>query len=609
MTDPHERATDRSDTEWPLRPALLASFGAAAAFVVQQLILTGGASILHSTEPTPLREALAIGFATGAAAFGFALERVRALWTLVFAVAVGTVAGFVSWWSGGASHFWGDWHTASLFLAIAILVPLFQTARDAGEARFVYRAVHGHAWTNVVLWAACWAFTGIAFLLAWLLDALFGLIGIHVLRDLLAKDWFDALLFGAAFGGSLGLLRERDAVVRLLQRVVTSVLGVLAPVLGAGLLLFLGSLPFTGLHSLWEATRSTTPILLGCVIGALILANAVIGNGADEEARSPVLRAGAMALVVAVLPLALLAALATGLRIAQYGLTPDRLWAVVFVAFASAYGLAYLVALVRGRADWAAQARPANLRLAFAVAGAALFLATPLLGFNALSVADQVGRLEAGRTRPERFDWAALAFDFGEPGRAALKRLAASHDPAVAARARDATGKTSRWDVENGQRTARETDDLTKRLRVLPAGTPVPKALGELLTSFEACGTGPTEACFVVFLADRTEVVATQADCLTQIAAEPAPTPTPTPTRSVGAGIPVTAVPATGRPLCPVAHYRLTQGGWGLYLPAAPDAAERAALRIGLAASAVEVRTVPRRQVFVGGVPVGEPFE
>jgi hypothetical protein len=38
--------------------------------------------------------------------------------------------------------------------------------------------------------------------------------------------------------------------------------------------LFVLALPFTGLNALWEATKSTTPILLFCVLGALVLANA-----------------------------------------------------------------------------------------------------------------------------------------------------------------------------------------------------------------------------------------------------------------------------------------------------------------------------------------------
>ncbi len=274
---------------------------------------------------------------------------------------------------------------------------------------------------------------------------------------MLDRHWFAAGLAGAAFGGALGLFRERDRIVRLLQRVVTAVLAVLAPVLGAGLLLFLLALPFTGLGALWQATRETTPILLSCAIGALILANAVIGNGEDEEAANPVLRWGAMALGLAILPLAVIAAIATGLRIGQYGFTPDRLWALVFVVLATAYGVAYLVSLVRGRWGWAARIRPANLHMAFIVAGMALILATPIPSFNAISTRDQVARLESGAVAPERFDWAALAFDFGDPGKTALKRLAASKNVAIADRARRAAAADNRYRVMEIDRTSKES--------------------------------------------------------------------------------------------------------------------------------------------------------
>ena len=46
-------------------------------------------------------------------------------------------------------------------LAVAIAAPLFQTARDEGRAHFPYKAVHGHAWTNVVIWFAAWAWSDV----------------------------------------------------------------------------------------------------------------------------------------------------------------------------------------------------------------------------------------------------------------------------------------------------------------------------------------------------------------------------------------------------------------------------------------------------------------
>jgi hypothetical protein len=601
MSEAETIRADGGAQGWRVRPLILAGVGLVAAIIVQQLTDPYRPSNAMFEAVAIWRIAVATGIASGALALGFGMERVRLLWAAAFALLVGAVAGFIYYWSGGgsSSNWFGDWRYASLFLSIAIAVPLFQTARDSGGWRFPYAEVHGHAWTNVVLWFASWAFTAIVFLLAWLLAALFELIGLHFLRELLEDHWFSAALAGAAFGGGLGLLRERDRVVRLLQRVVTAVLAVLAPVLGAGLLVFLAALPFTGLHALWEATKSTTPILLSCVIGALILANAVIGNGEDEELANPVLRWGAMALGFAALPLCVIAAIATGLRIGQYGFTPDRLWALVFVILATAYGVAYLVSLARGRSHWAALVRPANLRLAFVVAAVALFLAMPILSFNAISTADQVARLESGRTTSDKFDWAALAFDFGDPGKAALKRLASSKNAVVAARAREAAAQTNRWEVARSDRQAQAVDTLAKRLRVLPSGTPVPKALRDQLTSYDACGEDSDEKCTLIFAPGASEAFVVSDACVERLAAGPNPP----------AGRKIRVFWSGSEDFCPVKRYGLSGGKWSEVEPTAPDAAARAALKQGIAGGAVELRTVPRRQVFVGGVPVGDPFE
>jgi hypothetical protein len=598
MADRAMETGDGPEGGWRLRPVILAVIGAVAAILIQQLLDRrpyGGSSYVP-LESWRIAASVAIG--TGTIAFGFGMERVRLLWAVGFAVLTGAAAGLIYHWNGGNDGWsdFGNWRYASLFLAIAIAVPLFQTARDEGAWRFPYPDVHGHAWTNVVLWFACWISVGIVFALAWLLAALFDLIGLHFVKEMLERHWFVAGLAGAAFGGALGLFRERDRIVRLLQRVVTAVLAVLAPVLGAGLLLFLLALPFTGLGALWLATKATTPILLSCAVGALILANAVIGNGEDEEATNPVLRWGAMALGLAILPLAVIAAIATGLRIGQYGFTPDRLWALVFVILATAYGIAYLVSLVRGRWNWAARVRPANLHLAFIVAGMALVLATPIPSFNAISTRDQVARLESGKVAPDRFDWAALAFDFGDPGKAALKRLAGSKNAAIAVGAKAAAGLDNRYSVTEIDRTAKESADLDKRLRVVPAGGVVPDALKSKLTDWQGCGNGRQDTCTLLFRAGDTTAFLLKDRCIDRLAAEP--------------GREVSPIVTTGESC--VIRYRLAGTEWqavGEGEAARPDAPARAALKAALAAGRVEIRTVPRRQVFVGDVPVGDPFE
>src|SRR5690606_14796109 len=152
-----------------------------------------------------------------------------------------------------------------------------------------------------------------------------------------------------------------------------------------------------------------------------------------EMSGNRVLRIAALVLCLAILPLTVFAAISMGARIGQHGLSPERLWGVIAVAVACAFGLAYLVAVIRGRkAGWRERVRQANLHLAVAVCGAASVLALPIFDFGAISARNQVARLEAGKVTPDNFDYAALRWDFGDAGRTALARLAKSGNAKVA---------------------------------------------------------------------------------------------------------------------------------------------------------------------------------
>lgn len=600
MSDSHEAVEDWSEEEeipaehepWPIRPAALAGLGLLAALAVHFLL---GDTPFYRVQPTSLTLALVTGITVTAGLIGFTIER-RLWWaSLIFSAAMGALAGAVIWWNGGPDQWSGGdgWRTFSLFLGIAIAAPLFQAARDTGRMRFPYASVHDHAWTNVVLWGACWAFVGIVFALSYLLAELFHLIKIDLLKDLLEKNWFWRGLVGLAFGGAVGLLREHDKVVHLLQRVVAMVLAVLAPVLAVGLILFVLALPFTGLGALWEATSATTPLLLSCCVGALILANAVIGNAPSEARTFPLLKYGAMGLGLVMLPLAVIAAIAVGLRIGQYGFTPDRLWALTFVIVASAYGLAYLVSLLIGRLHWAERARPANLNLAFVLCGLALVLATPLISFNAISTRDQVARLESGRIAPDKFDWRALAFEFGQAGRDALKKLQASANPAIKAKADLAAKAENRWDVAEVDNSEVRSREIAKNARVLPSGTTLPPALIDAMAGNINCTS--EGKCTVFLMPGGAEALVFQDWCYDRAA-------------KGGEELAVN---------CGLENrYRFVDGRWqsmnyNLQIDRKDEAAKAAAAKAGKAyqAGQIEVRPVTRRQVFVGGEPVGEAFE
>lgn len=566
---------------WPVRAPLLAALGGGIGLAVYALVSSDSAY-----QKDAGRVAGAAFLAVGAIVLAFTVERVRWAWAAGFALACGLVVAGVSW-SNGAPDGWdqlGPWRLVCAGLAVAIAAPLFQAVRDEGTWNLPYRAVHGHAWTNVIIWCAAWLFVGLAWLLAFLLASLFQLIGIDILERLLNRAWFAHLLTGAALGGAIGMLRERDRIAGLLQRVARVVLGVLAPVLGIGLLLFLLALPFTGLAPLWEATKSTTPILISCVIAALILANAVIGDGPEDEAAAArPLHWSAMALGAAILPLALIAAVSTGLRIAQYGLTPDRLWAATFTAIAVAYGLAYVAALVWRRGRWGEALRPANLGLAIGLSGLALLLATPLINFNAFSARDQLARLNSGRTPADKFDWKALAFDFGKPGREALARLAIAGPTAgVRTRAREVLAFKSGSDFDQQLLVSQRAEGFAERVTIMPAKVALPETLLVALPAHANCGRKDGGGHCVVHYregADSALFVSWPADC------------------------------PTCRPEVQVL-VRAPSGNWGQavmngYAEARDVAGQRAAALRG----DIEVRTVERRQVFIGGEPASAVFE
>ena len=572
--------TDQQQVEhgpWPERALMLAGLGAVLGFTFQQLVR--GIEHWQWTDNT-LRMAAATFIAVGGILFGFSLERLRWTWSIAFAALGGAVVAFVTAWNGTPSGWGSDegWHFFASLIAVAVAVPLFQAGRDAGSRRIGTAAVHAHVWTNVILGGAACVFAGASVLLTVLLAELFNLIGIDALRRLINTNWFLWTVACTAFGGAVGLLRDRDSVLGTLQNVARAILSVLAPVLSVGLVLFVLALPFTGLEPLWEKTTSTTPLLLVCILAAVVLVNATAGNSEEDEARSPVLRWSAIGLIATMLPLAAVAAVSLGKRIGQYGYTPERLWAAVFVLVAACFALGYLLSIVRGRLAWPAALRRTNVALAAGICVLALFLALPLLSFGSVSANDQLSRLRDGRTPPERFDWAAMRYDFGPAGRRALEQLAASGPAPLRARAVEWLKSQNRYAMtESTDTTSASRPVVEARFLVEPAGSPVPQLLAQRIGSDGLCGAAP---CRLVVHGKATAILLVAA-CET----------------------------------CPP-HVRIYRaqpnGGWtdepppppriDVVLPAGRPGS-------GPPAGKVEVRTIEKQQVFVDGKPVGPLFD
>jgi hypothetical protein len=572
---------DTRDADWPLRPWIMAAICAVAGLLLEFLGDPGS-----NTAASAARQAGAAFVAVAAISFVLTVEQRRWQWSLAFALGWGAVIALVGWFTASYNQRQEIFEVPFLsgLFAVLLAAPLFQTVRDEGAWRFPYARLHGHAWTDAVIGAASIAFVGITFLLAWLIAGLFDLIGIDGVRELLQKSWFGWMLAGFAFGAAVGLLRERDALVGTLQRLVMVVLGVLAPVLAIALTLFLLSLPFTGLEKLWASSVPSTPLMLVAGAGAILLANAVIGNGAEDRATSRVLRGSAMMLVLAVLPLAVIAAVSLGLRIDQYGWTPERIWGVVAVAVALVYGAVGWLAVVRGRANFDDLLRPLQTRLALGVCGIALLLALPIIDFGAISANSQMARFVAGRTPPADFDWQAMAFEFGPAGRRKLEQIARSGSPEQRKLAAAALASRTRFDVQTDVAKTASLANLDRYLRVLPEGARVPPELRDAIAASQLCRTDP---CVVTLIDAQSALLAGHLAFTDALQVE---------RLTVG---------EKGQPAPPSTSHRTPPPP---PVPGQPDPGSAHA-KPDLATADVQLRTVQRRQLYIDGRPVGEPFE
>ena len=549
--------------DWPLRPWILAALLGLAGLAVW--FAANG----FESDLAPWRAAATAFLFFGPLAAAFALDRQERAEPGLFGLLVGAVMAGIAWRVANADPQYdssGFWLAAGV-VASALALPLFQAGFHRHRWATSYARTHYHVWTDAITAGGALAFTGLVWLVLALLAELFHAIRIDLLRDAMAEGWFGWLFSGVAFGAALGTLRNQLTIIGTLQNVVLLVFSLIAVPLAVALVLFLLAVLLSGMDVLWEATRSATPLLLALAAGSFVLVNAVLRDGEAEASGSRIMRLAALVLALGILPLASLAAVSMGFRIAQHGLTPERIWGLIAVAVAVAFGIAYLVGAIRSRALGWDGLRRANLHLAVATCAIALLLAMPILDFGAISARNQIARLESGKVDAAQFDFAALRWDFGAAGRAALARLAKQE------------GKTGELAAEALRSTSRPPPEARIAAEQWPGGRP-PLSFGftdqalqdQILRHVRSNPWICSQRCVAIDLGAD--------DGRSHVAI-------------VGQGV--------------VHHVRFREDGIAeLPEPRAPAGTARAAERI--TPDGIEVRQVTRRQIYVEGEPVGEPF-
>lgn len=358
-----------------------------------------------------------------------------------------------------------------------LILPFLQMRLASGRWSVDYRVLFTHAWRNKITLAEAGLFTGLLWLLLFLWQTLFHMLGIDFFRELFQEPLFVYPVTSITFGCALHLIGSIDRLVEAVLEQVLNVLKWLALVAGALLALFtlallprLPSLVFTGHKAIGAAW------LLWLVAVMVLLLNAAYRDGTVER---PYPRWLALALRFAV-PLTVIVSLtavyALAIRTQHYGLTVERVWALIVAGAALAYSCGYALAAL-GRGAWLAGIARVNVGAAVALIVVIAAALTPLLSPYRLAANSQYALALTGKSAAEA-DGARgatpfhyLRFDAGRYGQERLRQLAQVQDAPNAPRVRElaaaALAQQNAWQAESP---ALDAGQQVKTMPVYPAG-------------------------------------------------------------------------------------------------------------------------------------------
>lgn len=398
-----------------------------------------------------------------------------AVWAGISAIVIGYIAYHsVTMGDARGVGYLGSAITILIFPFLFITHELVSSGDQAGKIIAPYETYFDEAWKRGVQLILSLIFTQLFLGILYLGAALLGFIGIDWLKDLLAEKYFMVPAMGMAMASAVHLGDVQPKLLSNFRNLVLSIFAWLLPLIVLVGGIFVVSLTFTGLAPLWNTKAATATLLAGCVIFVLLI-NAAYGQGDTTHKINIALKISIRIATVILAIFAVLAAYSLGLRINQYGFTPDRVFALIGVVIAVCYGIAYLGANL-GHGAFMENIERANIGLAFVKAAVFLAVLTPIGDPSRLSVNSQVARLVSGKITVDEFDWRLLRFDTGKYGSNALARLASSNVAAIKTKAiaMGALDDSDRYDRPVESQPAKMQKPDPAQFTIVKGGTALP---------------------------------------------------------------------------------------------------------------------------------------
>ncbi len=269
------------------------------------------------------------------------------------------------------------------------ILPFVQGRLAAGHWHFGYPLLFMKAWRNKLMLAEATLFTGLFWLLLFLWQKLFALLGIGYFEDLFREPVFIYPVTALIFGIALHLIGSID---RLTLAILDQLLDVLKwlGTLGAFILVIFSvalAVKLPGLLATGERAIGAQ-WLLWLVAVVVLLLNAAYRDGSDPAPYPAWLGRALRVAVPLLVVVSLTAVYALVLRTRQYGLTVERFWAFVVAGTALLHSTGYAWAALR-RGPWMQGMARVNVLASLALMSVLALTLTPVLSPNRLAADSQ----------------------------------------------------------------------------------------------------------------------------------------------------------------------------------------------------------------------------
>ena len=336
-----------------------------------------------------------------------------------------------------------------LGIAWLLALPLLKLRLSTGRWTGPFPALFDITWRGALTLAEAALFTGVFWALLGLAAALFGLLGIAAVGDVITDPRFAIPATAVVGSAAIQLIGASAGMVDGLLRQLLSLLKWLLPLAGLIAVAFtLAMIP--RLPALFAEGRKVMDAtwLLWLVALTVLLLNAAYQTGQQPPGYGRHLERALRFVPPLLVVVAATALYSLALRTGAYGLTPARYWGIVTALAALAYAAGYSLA-AWSDGPWFGKLGRVNIVVALALLAVLLTSLTPLADPLRLSIASQTRRALGApdgslRDGALRF----LGREAGAAGRERLEALARQPDAAGGSAALRAAAARARLPVD-----------------------------------------------------------------------------------------------------------------------------------------------------------------